>query len=459
MNPYGDRLPSQTRPFLRSILPAFLGLLTLFAVVAEEPAGKPNFIIILADDLGYGDLGCYGSQRNQTPHIDQLAAEGIRFTDFHSNGPMCTPTRAALLTGRYQQRFGLKFESALGGKEHYDQGLPHAVQTLPESLKEQGYATGCFGKWHLGYQPPNLPLDHGFDVFVGLGSGDGDHHSHIDRSGRADWWNGNQRQNEDGYTADLLVQHALDFIEQHRDKPFFVYLPHLAIHFPWQGPEDPPHRKEGVDYWNDKWGLIPDPTNVSPHVKAMVESIDQGVGKLMAALRRWELDKNTVIFFLSDNGGYTHYGQTHQNISSNGPLRGQKTELFEGGHRVPAIAWWPGRIQPRVSHETTMSFDLAPTLLNLAGSPKHSVPQLDGTDLSQHLLKQESLPLRTLFWRMDNEVAVRRGPWKWMRLGDEVPLLFNLETDLAETLNLSHRYPKKASELAQAQSNWAQHLD
>ncbi len=421
-------------------------------------ANRPNFVVILADDLGYGDLACYGSRFNQTPNIDRLAAEGIRFTDFHSNGPMCTPTRAALLTGMYQQRFGSMFESALSGKVHFDDGLPHAALTLAEGLREAGYATGCFGKWHLGYHPPFLPMDHGFDEFVGLASGDGDHHSHIDRSGRADWWHNDKLMLESGYTADLLVKHSLSFIERHKSQPFLLYVPHLAIHFPWQGPTDPSHRTLGIDYWNDKWGLISDPMNVSPHVKAMVESIDGGVGEILEALHRLELVENTMVIFLSDNGGYTHYGDSHRNISSNGRLRGQKTELFEGGHRVPAIAWWPGRIRPGVSDQTIMSFDLMPTLLSLAGALPGNAETFDGVDLSDLLLSEKRIGERTLFWKMDDEVAVRRGDWKWIRQGNRDRFLFHLGEDRGETRNLATVYPEKIASLSAAFDRWSQQI-
>ena len=436
-----------------------LGLLLFVCVGLTNWAGRPNFVLILADDLGYGDLGCYGSELNQTPNLDRLASEGIRFTDFHSNGPMCTPTRAALLTGMYQQRLGRLFESALSGKDHYARGLPPQTLTLAEVLKDQGYATGCFGKWHLGYRPPNLPLNHGFDEFRGLASGDGDHHSHIDRSGRADWWHNDRLQPESGYTADLLVKHAMSFIERHQKEPFFLYLPHLAIHFPWQGPGDPAHRKEGVNYWYDKWGIIPDPDNIRPHVRAMIESVDRGVGELVSLLKRLNLEEDTLVMFLSDNGGYTHYGKTHRNISSNGPLRGQKTELFEGGHRVPAIAWWPTRISPSVSHEVAMTFDLMPTMIRLSRGLVPFGGKLDGIDLSPVLFGTGSLAPRKVFWRMDDEAAVRRGPWKWIRLGQAEPRLFNLIDDLAEISDLRAEFPLVASELSDALLLWERDLE
>lgn len=209
------------------------------SAIRSTYAHKPNIVLIMADDLGYGDLGCYGNDVNQTPHIDALAAGGLRFRDFHAAGPMCSPTRAATLTGLYQQRFGREFDTALDSRDQL--GLPHAAITIAELLKPHGYATACFGKWHLGYRPPLLPTNQGFDLFRGLGSGDGDFHTHIDRSGNEDWWHNDQLETVEGYTTDLLTRYSIEFIEAHRDRPFFLYVPHLAIHFPWQGPHDPGH--------------------------------------------------------------------------------------------------------------------------------------------------------------------------------------------------------------------------
>ncbi len=254
-----------------------------------QGAERPNIVLIVADDLGYGDVGCYGNRSNQTPGIDALAASGIRFNDFHSAGPLCSPTRAAMLTGQYQQRFGRILDTALSEVNHRDRGLPHDAVTLAELLKQQGYANACFGKWHLGYLPPWLPTSHGFDLFRGLGSGDGDFHIHIDRSGNEDWWHNNERETVNGYTTDLLTKYNVDFIESNREQPFFLYVPHLAIHFPWQGPNDPPHRKKGMNYANDKWGVIPEPGNVASHVKTMVESLDQSVSTIVSALEKWNL--------------------------------------------------------------------------------------------------------------------------------------------------------------------------
>jgi arylsulfatase A-like enzyme len=435
-----------------AIYAAILLLLTIAPAQGREATGLPNIVFILADDLGYGDVGCYGHAGNKTPHIDALAEGGLRFTDFHSAGPMCTPTRAATLTGLYQQRFGRMFDGAISGKTQHDSGLPLAAVTIAEVLRDRGYVTGCFGKWHLGFKPPYLPPSQGFDAFRGLGSGDGDHFTHVDRSGRPDWWHNNTLGPEPGYTTDLLTKHSIDFIGRHRDRPFFLYLAHLAIHFPWQGPHDPPHRQLGTDYWNDKWGAIPDRSNVYPHVKAMIEALDKSVGQIMATLRQYDLERNTLVVFTSDNGGYLSYPGGFENISSNGHLRGQKTELYEGGHRVPTIVSWLGKIRPGVTHATGHSTDWFPTFARLAGTPIQDM-QLDGTDLLPLLTEGKPLPARTLYWRMGAR-AVRRGPWKLVFPEEGQPELYDLDHDIGESTNLAQRMPERVQALTDAWTKW-----
>lgn len=430
-----------------------VGIAILFVVLAaSSPAesGSPtNFVLILADDLGYGDLGCYGNRGNETPHIDALAASGLRFTDFHSSGPMCTPTRVATLTGLYQQRFGSRFDTAISGVKDRDRGLPHEAVTIAEVLRPLEYRSACFGKWHLGYQPPWLPTSQGFDLFRGLVSGDGDFHTRIDRSGNEDWWHNERIEMVRGYTTDLLTEYSVAFIEQNRKRPFFLYVPHLAIHFPWQGPDDPPHRRQGQGYHRDKWGVIPDPENVATHVRAMVESLDRSVGLIVGALRKWDLDKNTLVIFTSDNGGYLTYGDRFRNISSNGPFRGQKTELYEGGHRVPAIFSWPGRIEPGVSEETAHSVDLMPTLAALAGVDVET----DGVDLGPLLFSGDRLPERTLYWRARLQAAVRRGEWKWYRNGKKEEL-YHLGDDPGEERDLAPRFPERVAGMRGDWETW-----
>jgi arylsulfatase A len=416
---------------------------------------KTNFVLIVADDLGYGDIGCYGHKSNQTPQLDAMAAEGMKFTDFHSNGPMCSPTRAALLTGQYQHRFGRLFEGALSAKAHADTGLPLDVVTIPEALKKAGYATGMFGKWHLGYKPPYLPTHHGFDEFRGLLTGDGDHHSHISRSGTEDWWHDEKIEMEDGYSVDLITKHSIDFLERHRKEPFFLYVAHLAIHFPWQGPNERDHRIKGRDYWNlTKLGPHEE-GQVGPVVREMVEAVDKSVGKILAALKRLGLDDNTFVFFTSDNGGYLNYANRFKGeISSNGPLRGQKGDVFEGGHRVPAIARWPGRIKPgTVTRQTTMTMDLMPTYLELA-KEKTFGHHVDGSTLTPVLFEEQTMPRRDLFWRKGKDWAVRRGSWKLVHDEEGRMMLFDLDDDIDEQKNLAKEKPGLVEQLSASYKGW-----
>lgn len=426
---------------------------------SKSNSTKPNFVLIVADDLGYGDIGCYGNKINRTPNLDRMALEGMRFTDFHSNGPMCSPTRAALLTGKYQNRFGLAFESALSAKVHTDTGLPLEEVTIPEALKKAGYRTGLFGKWHLGYKLPYLPTQHGFDEFRGLLTGDGDHHSHISRSGTEDWWHNEEIEMEHGYSVDLITRHSIDFMEKNKSRPFFLYVAHLAIHFPWQGPYEQAHRVRGQDYWNlSKLGPHKE-GQVGPVVQQMVEAVDRSVSQVMAAIKRLGLNDNTFVFFTSDNGGYLEYSGLYKGeISSNGPLRGQKGDVFEGGHRVPAIAWWPDKIKAGVViKETTMTMDLMPTYLDLAKvrlPESDSYSTLDGRTLAPVIFEGRAMPERFLFWRSGEDWAVRKGPWKLIGTDEGEMMLFNLDVDIAEKKNIAKERPDLIKELLAAYKSW-----
>ena len=418
---------------------------------------RPNIIFIMADDLGYGDLACYGHPRNKTPYLDKLAKEGLKFSDYHSNGPMCSPTRAALLTGKYQQRFGRHFESALSAKSPQI-GLPEDAVVSPQVLKQAGYATGMYGKWHLGYQPPHMPTHFGFDDFRGLLTGDGDHISHISRSGNEDWYHNEKIEMEDGYSSELITKHSIDFMRRNKDRPFFLYVAHLAIHFPWQGPGEKAHRVKGNDYWSlEKLGPHPE-GKVKPVVQQMVEAVDKSVGQIMAALRELGLDDDTFVFFTSDNGGYLEYaGKFQGEVSSNGPCRGQKTDVWEGGHREPAIAWWPGRIKPgTVTHETAMTMDMLPTYAELAGVD--APDGIDGTTLTPLLFEGTPLPERDVFWRMRENWAVRRGPWKLVGVGNESQL-FNLDDDIGESNDVSSQKPELVKGLHASLKAWERDVD
>ncbi|MEF8810755.1 MAG: sulfatase-like hydrolase/transferase [Bacteroidales bacterium] len=435
----------------------FLFILTSACTRSTTNKEKPNIVVIEIDDLGYGDVGAYNEDIGFTPNIDKLAEEGTLFTDYHSNGPMSSPTRAAFLTGMYQHRLGERFEGALSAKRK-DKGLPLNTLTIAELLKEEGYATGKFGKWHLGVEKLYFPINYGFGEFRGLVSGDGDHHTHINRWGRKDWWHNDNINMEKGYSVDLITEHSLNFIEQHKNEPFFMNVSHLAIHFPWQGPEDPPHRKAGKTYEDDKWGIIENRNNVRPHVKSMIKSVDQSVGKIIGKLKELNIEKNTLVIFTSDNGGYIHYDHEFFNISSNGPLRGQKTEVYEGGHRVPFIAYWPGKIEAGTKiNETVMTMDLFPTFAELAGVKIPQDKKIDGTNILPVLLEGGTLPERTLYWKIGDEWAVLKGPWKLVKDGDK-KALFNLEKDIGENEDLSSQYPDRVKDLTHQYQEWKQEV-
>jgi len=394
---------------------------------ASLQADRPNMILIMADDLGYGDLSCYGNRAFQTPHLDAMAAEGLRFTDFHSSGPVCSPTRAGLMTGRYQQRAGVPGVINAAFKANRHHGLHTSEITFPELIQDVGYKTAMFGKWHLGYREKFNPVYHGFQRFRGYISGNIDYHAHIDRMGVFDWWNGNRLEDETGYSTSLITQHALAFIRAHRSDPFCLYLAYEAPHDPYQGPGDPPIRVEGKVVPNRyEAGRIP------RAYREMVQTMDIGIGQILALLKSYQLDRKTLVFFLSDNGANRH--------GSNGPLRGHKGSLWEGGHRVPAIAWWPSVIPPNcLCDNLAISLDVMPTLLELSGAQVPAGHRLDGQSLKPAFL-HGTLPDRdrSLYWAFDTKRAMRRGPWKLLFdvKEPEKLQLFHLDNDLSEMTNL-----------------------
>ena len=440
------------RTIVRRSLISVLWLLPAAIAVAAE---RPNFVIILADDLGYADLGCYGNQVNRTPAIDRLAREGLRFTDFHSNGANCSPTRAALLTRRYQQRMGI--EGALGENAR---GLDQGETTMAELLREAGYATPLYGKWHLGYQPTNGPNRHGFESFVGHLHGATDYISHVDRYGRRDWWHNEQPSDEAGYNTTLITDHAVKFIEVHRDQPFLLFVSHSTIHFPWMLPEDQPQRQSGQRYEGSAGKLGPHVGGpVQPVVQRMIEELDKSVARIVDALTQSKLNQQTLVLFTSDNGGIVRTAgvpiRPENRISDNSPWRGQKHGLYEGGHRVPALAWWPGAIAAgSESSELTATMDLLPTLLELANVSPPAELELDGISLAAHLRKQTPLADRTLFWRQGDSRAVREKQWKLVRIHDGPDQLYNLAKDPAERRDLFETEPAVRDRLLAAWQAW-----
>ncbi|MCS5631141.1 MAG: sulfatase-like hydrolase/transferase [Pirellulaceae bacterium] len=394
-------------------------------------ANDPNIVLIMADDLGYGDLSCYNGWI-KTPHIDSIAKRGVRFTDFHSNGTICSPTRAALMTGRYQQRAGIPsvIAAALNHPAHY-RGLQLQETTIAEHFKQQGYACAIFGKWHLGYFPKYNPTHQGFDKFVGYVSGNIDFQSHVDQAGVFDWWHDLQPTKEVGYSTHLITAHAVEFIKANKRRPFFLYVPHEAPHYPYQGPTDPPDRTVDGDFNNRGTR-----TDTKEAYREMVSEMDKGVGEIVTALSEASILDNTIVIFCSDNGATT--------LGSNGALRGFKGTNFEGGHRVPCVIQWPGHIDAgNESPQLMASMDFLPSLFGLAGLRLPRRIKLDGMDLSEIILSERDPIIRTMVW---NGTTIRRGRWKYMAMqkGLAVESLFDLTAEVDESINLITQYPRIA---------------
>lgn len=435
----------------------------LFATLAPAAGRRPNFVLILVDDMGHAGVGCFDNPYFKTPEIDRLAAEGIRLTDFHSSGNVCSPTRAGLVTGRYQQRAGIEavIHPAADHAEHR-RGLRKSETTFAELLKGAGYATGIVGKWHLGYpenSPDYHPQEHGFDEFVGYHSGNIDFVSHVGDHMKHDWWHGREETREEGYVTDLINRYAVDFIERHHDEPFCLYVPHLAIHNPIQVRGDPVRRTEAE--WK-RWKPANDAEKIGKF-EGMTLPIDEGVGQIRAALAKHGLTGDTLIFFLSDNG------PTPEAPSGNPAWRGLKGSVYEGGHKVPFIACWPGKIAPgQESAVPGMTIDLMPTMLSLAGVSAPADRPLDGVDLSGLLLRGEAPPPRPLFWAaLSNNgaraEAMREGPWKLVvnhpkaRPGsfeNEKAELYRLDADPSENRDLSAEEPGRVADMLAALKAW-----
>jgi len=417
--------------------------------MASEPVRKPNFLFILADDFGWADLSCYGRQEYQTPVIDGLAAQGMKFNHAYANSAVCSATRMGLITGRYQYRVRAGLEEPLGSRP--DMGLDPAHPTLPSLLRGQGYHTALMGKWHLGPLPDFGPLQSGYDEFWGNRGGGIDYFTHK-IGGRLDLWDNDLRADEMGYYTDLLADHALTFLEERaaEDKPWLLSMHFTAAHWPWEGNNDA-GRAESARL---DTGNAADPLALADHdggdmqtYADMVTSMDANVGRVLARLAELGLEQDTVVVFTSDNGG--------ERFSHNWPFTGIKTELLEGGIRVPLIIRWPGLAAPgSESDAPIMSMDFLPTFLGAAGGAPDPAFPSDGLDI-RPALTGAPLPPRDLAWRYHSkdQRALRRGPYKYLKIGPE-EFLFNIIADPRERANLAARMPELFAELQTAWLAW-----
>lgn len=418
---------------------------------AQEPAaGRPNVVLIITDDVGYGDFGAYGSPDVKTPNIDRLARDGVKMTDFYANGPNCSPTRAGLISGRYQQRFAIEWPLGSATTRDSIAGLPATGRSFPQLLANNGYATALIGKWHLGYRPEFSPNAHGFGYFFGIKSGYTDYYQHTGGDGEPDLWENDKRVQVNGYMTDLITERSIAFMARNRDKPFFIDIAYNAAHWPYQVPDSP---SVAVDHGRH---LTPfdDATSTRVQYVKIVERADQGVGRILRALDSLGLASNTIVIFTNDNGG--------EWLSRNTPFFHNKSSLWEGGIRVPAIIRWPGHIPPgTVSGQVGITMDLAASVLAATDSPVPSGTTLDGMNILPILEKRAPEIERTLFWRVSvarNQRAVRSGDWKLI-FDDGRPMLFNVRSDLGERNNLIGVMPDIAKRLRPLLAKWEQDVD
>jgi arylsulfatase A-like enzyme len=411
----------------------------------NAPSARPNIVFIMADDLGYADLSCYGRPDFKTPNIDRLAAEGLKFTQAYANSAVCSATRTALITGRYQYRLAVGLEEPLAGPG-YHVGLPSQHPTLPSLLKKVGYGTTLVGKWHLGWLPDYGPLQSGYEHFYGFRGGAVDYFTHkagTEIASDEDLWDQDVQVHQAGYMTELLGNRAVSVIESYgrEQRPFFLSLHFNAPHWPWEGPGDEAESK--------RISSLRDYDGGSQQTYArMVEAMDRQVGRVIEALAAAQLADNTIVIFTSDNGG--------ERFADTWPFVGKKSELLEGGLRIPAIVRWPGRVRRgRVSDQVMITMDWFPTLLEAAGTEPNAAFPSDGMSLLSALVGDTPAVSRKLYWRFHANVqrAMRDGDMKWLKIRDNT-FLFNVVSDPLERANLKDREPEVYRRLVAEYDAW-----
>ena len=409
---------------------------------------SPNILFILADDLGWADLGVYGATDFATPHLDRLAAQGVRFTQAYANSAVCSATRIALITGRYQYRLRAGLEEPIALRDT-GLGLPPEHPTLPSLLKQAGYDTALIGKWHLGLPPHYGPLRSGYDRFFGNLHGAVDYFTHKPRAGDdvpRDLWDGEVPVERTGYYTQILADEAEAYVRGRAGapQPFFLSLHFTAPHWPWEGPGDEAVAREIKDLFHYDGGSL-------KKYGEIVEARDAAVGQVLRALDETGQADNTIVVFTSDNGG--------ERFSKTWPFVGQKTELLEGGLRVPTLLRWPARLQPQVSDQVTITMDWLPTLLAAAGTAPHPDFPSDGENILHVLEGLEPEHQRKLYWRYKAQAqrAVRDGQWKYLKINDN-EFLFDVVSDVRERANLRERHPEVFDRLKAQWAAWNEDL-
>jgi len=433
------------REFVSGAVGATVAASLINATVADAQR-RPNILFILADDMGWADLSCYGRPDYQTPNLDKLATQGMRFTNAYSAAPVCTPTRVGFITGRYPARLRVGLEEPIHERKELSPdelktyGIPNDHPTVASLIKSAGYATALVGKWHLGYLPYFGPLKSGFDEFYGNMSGAVDHFTHKDMTASLDFFEGEVPVEKIGYMTDLLTDRAVDYLKRPHKNPFYLSLHYTAPHWPWERPND----KAVSDAM--KYGPAGFRAGGSLKVYGeMMKSLDAGIGRVLDELKRSGLDRNTLVIFTSDNGG--------ERFSYSWPFTGQKMDLHEGGVRVPAIVRWPGVTKAGdVSDQPVITMDWTATMIAAAGAKPDPNYPLDGEDLVG-VLKGKPLYDRTFFWRTFKQGAMRSGKWKYIREGKNESL-HDLSADDHEQAEFSAAQPQVLSRLRGEFQSW-----
>ena len=411
-------------------------------------AERPNVLYIMADDMGWGDLSCYGRPDYKTPNLDRLASEGVRFTQAYSAAPVCTPTRCAFVTGRYPARTPVGLEEPLAWKrglaaQKRDVGLAPEHPTVASLLKAAGYRTALIGKWHLGYLPNYSPVKSGFEEFFGIMSGGADYFTHKDGQGDADLFEAEVPVERVGYMTDLITERAVEYLRRRqRDAPFFLSLNYTAPHWPWEGPRDEAFSRTlepGYDAYISGGSL--------KVYAEMMKSLDDSVGRVLRALEEAGHARRTLVIFTSDNGG--------ERFSYNWPFTGQKFDLHEGGIRVPALVRFPGVVpKGHTTEQVAVTMDWTATILAVAGARPHTDYPLDGIDLLPVLRGQRAIAERTLFWRNSVQGASRSGRWKYLKVDEKTERLFDLLTDEREQADARAAQPQTFERLKAEYQKW-----